>query len=310
MKTKSRLSSLVLGTPEYVVAHNEWKKGRKKNPSMSFLTIKNPRRALSIAKNYAENYSQFPEKRNDLQYEDAILADVKKEKSGWSITTGDGMWLWVNKEETSVVPKNGQLARYYGRDSHVRGIDLDGENCRYKTEEQLRNEWKQWKLDQEKREKLAFENGKILLDKYYKQLPTVYKKRFDKFRSNNPDFRWKYENFEMNLCRQSIVVAKFIHEKLESKHAIGRIPKKENESYTLSVGQTLDWLFKLPTKKMMELIPGYSGDHSGNSLAHLMRLAFVYLTDKDKIVQMRGWLSIIVGSEEFGDVPKNRENAA
>ena len=309
MKTKSKLSSLVLGTPEYVVAHSDWKKGRKKNPSMSFMNIKNPRLALAIAKNYTENYSQFPEKRNDWQYEDAILTEVKKEESGWVITTGCGS-LWIDKKETSVVPKTGQLARYYGNGNQVRGIDLDGKNCRYKTEEQSRNEHKQWVLDQEKREKLAFENGKTLLDKHYKELPTVYKKRFDKFRSNNPDFRWKYESSEMDLCRQSIVTAKFIHEKLESKHAIGRVPKKEKESYALLVGQTLDWLAKLPTKKMMELIPGYSGDHSGNSFWHMMRLAFAYLTDKDKIVQMRGWLSVIVGSEEFGDVPRNREEAA
>lgn len=309
MKKRKRLSKLVFGTPEFVVLHSEWKKDRKRNPSQSFSIIKNPRRALIIAKNYVENYSQFPEKRNDFQYEDAFLTDVKREESGWSFTTGCG-WLWINKEETSVVPKIGQLARYYGNGNQVRGIDLDGKNCRYKTEEQLRNEHKQWVLDQEKREKLAFENGKTLLDKYYKQLPTVYKRRFDKFRSNNPDFRWKYESSEMGLCRQSIFVAKFIHEKLESKHAIGRIPKKEKESYTLSVGQTLDWLSKLPTKEMMELIPGYSGDHSGNSFGHMMRLAFAYLTDKEKIVQMRGWLSVIVGSEEFGDIPRNRERVA
>lgn len=308
MKKKNRLGNLELGTPEYIVAHSEWKKSRGKNSSLPFLTIKNPHQVLIVAKNYVENYSQFPEKKNDFQYEDAFLTEVRKQESGWTITTGCG-WLWINKEETLVVPKIGQFARYYGNGNHVRGIDLDGKNCRYKTEEQEREEWKQWSLDQEKRQKLAFENGKTLLDKQYKELSTVYKKRFDKFRSNNPDFRWKYESSEMSLCRQSIAVAKFIHEKLESKHVIGRVPKKEKGSYALSVGQTLDWLAKLPTKEMMELIPGYSGDHSGNSFGHTMRLAFVYLTDKDKIVQMRGWLSVIVGSEEFGDIPRKEQAA-
>lgn len=309
MKTKSSLRSLVLGTPEYVVAHSDWKKGRKKNPSMSFMQIKNPRQALAIAKNYAENYSQFPEKRNDWQYEDAILTEVKREESGWSIATDCG-WLWLNEKETSVVPKVGQLTRYYGRGNHVRGIDLDGCNCRYQTERQLRDEWKKQQQEEEDRKKLAFEEQKDFLDKQYKQFPTIYKQRIDKFHRNNPDFRWKYENFEIKLCRESILIAKFIHERLESKRIIGRIPKKEKDSYTTAVEKTLNWLSKLSEKRMMYLIPGYSGGHSGNSFGCLRRLTFYYLTNQEMVVKMRGWLSPICGSEEYGDIPRNKEVAA
>lgn len=309
MKKKNRLGNLELGTPEYVVAHFEWKKSRGKNPSLPFLIIKNPQRALIVAKNYAENYSQFPEKRNDYQYEDAFLTEVKKEEDGWSITTGWG-WLWINKEKTSVIPKVGQLARYYGNGNLVRGIDLDGCNCRYKTETQLRDEWKKQQQEEEDRKKLAFEEEKDFLDKQYKQFPTVYKQRIDKFRRNNPDFRWKYENFEILLCRQSILVAKFVHEKLESKHTIGRIPKKEKDPYTASVEKILNWFSKLSEKRKVYLVPGYDDGHSGNSSGCLKRLAFFYLTDQKMVVRMRGWLSPICGSEEYGDVPRRTEKAA
>lgn len=48
--TKRDLSQFTFGSPQHVIAHATWQAQRGRRPSMSFLGISNPRKALAAAK--------------------------------------------------------------------------------------------------------------------------------------------------------------------------------------------------------------------------------------------------------------------
>src|SRR3990172_3354015 len=72
---------------------------------------------------------------NDDQFEDTLVAKVKKESSGWSIERRDG-WHFYVPADSPVAPEVGMLARFYGKGigSRVRGLFLSGVKVYYRTE--------------------------------------------------------------------------------------------------------------------------------------------------------------------------------
>lgn len=314
MITKKQLRNLVPGSPEYVYAHAQWRKKRGKlHSTMSFSLIKNPARALLIAKNYLENYKKFPNKVTDPKIHDEILLSVERIKDGsCAISTRCGSLYVEETKDSGEIPKAGQLVRYYfmGRDAGIgatiRGLDFEGRHCRYETEQQVMDQRKKWIEDSENRDRQKFQEEKALLDKRYNQFPAVFKQRIDKFRNNNPDFRWKYEASESELCRQAVLLAKYLHTKTGARQKIGKIPEADKKSYSESIEEYAKQFEKLPVKMQVDLVKGYSDSHSGNSESHVLMLAYFYLTNPLKVIMFHGWLSIICGSEEFGDVPRKK----
>ena len=74
---------------------------------------------------------------NDEQFNETTIAKAEKADDGWSIRRADG-WSFFVPRTSPVEPKEGMVARFYGRGIGfcVRGLFLDGQEVYYRTEEQ------------------------------------------------------------------------------------------------------------------------------------------------------------------------------
>jgi len=217
--------------------------------------------------------------KNDNQYEDDIISEVSgSAKDGYTITHKKG-WSFFVPNTTSIIPKIGMNVRFYskGVGSIVRGLFIDGQRIFYMTEKQQKRVYKkkvrgakverQKKLDKERPE----------LDKRYNDLPDVFKRRIDKFRSTNPNFRRDYESYEMFCCEQAVIFAN--HFKI--------------------VDALKEWGKKKYEEQKAEL-PELSGNHSINTFGCAFSLASAYLTSPELVVKMHGALTPLVGCKEYG----------
>lgn len=166
--------------------------------------------------------------------------------------------------------------------STIRGIELNGVKVFYKTDEDLEREHKEFcaKMKTDRQDEFARE--KDSLDAKYNALPQVFKERIDKFRSNNADFRVEYESYEMFCCEQAVEIANA----LQTKEAIKEFAD-------------LGW------EEQVKKVPNLDGGHSGNTFGMSCKLAYWYLDNPENVTKAHGSLSVLVGSEEYGDVAKD-----
>jgi hypothetical protein len=198
---KSDFTMLFSWSAEYVIAHAKWQKSRGRRPSMAYRGVRNPEKALKLAIAMSE----------DVQFKDVIVKEVNKH----SFTQVDG-WSFGIRKEWSVSIKVGDVARFYGKGigSVVRGLDINGVQCYYRTKKQQAEENARWIAQRKAEQKAEFEKNKASLDEKYRCLPEVFQRRIDKFRANNPDFRWKYESYEIFCCEQANLIATAISDNL------------------------------------------------------------------------------------------------
>ena len=238
---------------------------------------------------------------NDTSFEEVTITKVEGGNiDGWSIGLSSGWSFWVPKD-SPVVPKEGMRARLYtnGFGCTVRGLFLDGKRVYYRTE--LAQERKHAAdVRKGQREKRAqFRKDKAKIDLRYDALPLVFRQRIDKFRNNNPDFRWEYEGYELFCCEQAVVVAEGLIEQAKKSpvRAAGMTVEEEAAS-------TLKHFSKLSFERQKQVVPGLDGGHSGNTFGCTMQLAYQYLMEPENVVRMHGALAPLVGSEEYGCVPR------
>jgi len=193
-------------------------------------------------------------------------------------------WQQIGKEY-GVVPKKGQLLEIYGGHGYpVRGVVIDGEVAYYLTPEEEHERHKAWVEEKNKEDKEKFEKNKETLDAQYDALPEVFQKRLDKFRTNNPDFRWKFEDYEMFTCRQAVVIAEHF------KNA-----------------EEIEGWWKLDWGEQKKLVPELSDQHSGNTFGMAVKLAIFYLDCPENVIKLHGALAPLVGSAEYGCIPRTEE---
>lgn len=232
-------------------------------------------------------------KSEDTNYQDHVIKEVKDDKNYYAITVADGFSVGLNKKNClRVIPHIGDTMRLYGDGlgSIIRGMDINGRECFYKTpeEQQVWNKKEVERLDREKKREYETEE-KTDLDKQYAALPELFKRRIDKFRGNNPDFRWKYESYEMFVCTEAIKIVD-----------------------ALKTSEEIKRFMDLPYNKQKQLV-NFSDQHSGNTMGAAIALAFIYVTQPEGVVRLHGALAPLVGSKEYGCVPRdggeNNENA-
>ena len=224
----------------------------------------------------------FPAPADDHNFEDRRIKKVEGDRRrGWQISYDDGWAFWVSSE-SPIEPRVGMNARSYSRGvgCQVRGFFLDGVCLYYRTEDQQRQEHARWAREQDEKKKREFAFLRENLDLRYKLLPKVFQQRIDKFRRNNPDFRWEYESYEMFCCEEAVKIANY-----------------------LETPERVDAFRKLDSRQQYLLVP-LSDQHSGNTFGCACLLAYWYLKNPDNIVKLYGALAPLVGSEEYGCVPR------
>jgi hypothetical protein len=214
--------------------------------------------------------------------EKEIIKSVIKCDDYYSIQTEGGSGFGLDFKY-GVEPKAGDVIEIdITNGSTIRGLKLNSKEVFYKTDEDLAREHKEWCENHKKQQQEEFEKEKDSLDAKYNALPKVFQKRIDKFRANNPNFRVEYESYEMFCCEQAVEIANA----MQTKEAIKEFAD-------------LDW------EKQKEKVPNLDGGHSGNTFAMSCRLAYWYLDNPENVVKEHGSLSVLVGSEEYGDVAKD-----
>lgn len=219
----------------------------------------------------------------DDQFQDQTITRVDGDaERGWRVTFDSGGSFGC-PATSPVVPVVGMMTRQYGADigSIVRGFFIDGRKVYYRTEAEQRQKNAEDAAAHDQAERERFERNRADLDKRYDALPAIFRKRLDKFRANNPDFRWQFEGYEMFTCEQAVVMANAL-----------KTPAEVRRFH----GLTLD--------EQMELVPGLSDGHSGNTFGMSCRLALDFLEHPENVEKRHGALAVLVGSEEYGCVPK------
>lgn len=217
---------------------------------------------------------------SDRQFEDTTVKSVQRDRSGWTIERGDG-WMFHVPAESPIEPKPGMRARFYGKGIgfDVRGLVLDGATVFYRTvaeEEARHQEWCR-ELDRERRAK--FEAGRDDLDRRVAALPDVFRRRIERFRVGNPDFRWEYEGYELVCCETAVKIAETL---------------ATRERYIEVVNQEDRWT------AVSEAVPGIDPGLSGNQFGLALNLAGIYLTEPEMVVRQHGAMTPLVGCEKYG----------
>lgn len=228
---------------------------------------------------------------DDAEYEDVELVAVKASDDGYEMVRGDGWSFYLAKQYDDdaphgVAPKVGDVARFYGRGVGfgVRGFVIGDQVAFYRTADEDRERGMAEVIAREEQQKEAFERtGRAALDADYAALPDVFKRRIDKFRSNNPEFRWKYEGYEMFCCTEAVKLATAL-KTADDVRAFGDLRYEQ--------------------QKMA--VPSLAHDqHSGNTFGCAVQLAYQYIAHAENVEKMHGALAPLVGSEEYGCVPKD-----
>jgi hypothetical protein len=214
---------------------------------------------------------------NDQEYQERPISAVTERPDGWEIDT-DGWVFRVPKED--VAPHVGDVARFYGRGIGypVRGLALNGQVVWYRSEEDDRLESVITQRQQDiVRIREYQQHGRAELDAQYATLPPVFQRRIDRFRRNDPNFRWGSEGYEMSCAVDAVKIA-----------AWARTPERVKEYHDLT------W------EEQKAAIPDIFQGHSGNSFAFACRLAHHYLTDSELVKQEHGALCILTGCDGDG----------
>lgn len=214
---------------------------------------------------------------------------VRKERKDYSVDMSDGFSVYIGGKH-GVEPKVGMKIALWGKlFGVIRGIALDDAVLFYRTEAQQEEHNKKEIEKENKKQKAKFLKDKAKLDADYDALPDCFQRRLNKFRTNNPDFRWRFEGYEMFCCKEAMKMVRYI----ESPNA--KVTKQD----------FIDGKFD---RDMLDKEAKLDGtEHSGNTHAMAVYLARLYFADPEKVVKLHGALAPLVGSEEYGCVPRKKQ---
>jgi hypothetical protein len=214
----------------------------------------------------------YPE--NDDEYREVGVASVEAN----SFTDSEG-WSFFHPQESSVRPRVGGTARFYGRGIGftVRGLFLDGERVFYRSKkEQAEHERKEAEASDARRRE-AFYGARAALDEKYAALPPEFQRRIDGFRAARDDWRWQFEAYEMTCCVDAVKIAR-----------------------VMTTAAQIQAFYELPHEEQCRLVPDLDTGHSGNTFGQACRLASVYVQQPEVIERMHGALCPLVGCEKYG----------
>lgn len=223
------------------------------------------------------------QKKSHRNTEVSTIVRVEEKRDSYLITTDSSTCYGGISKPAKVVPEVGNLIKLYLYGGmRVRGVDLDGEEVFFKTDEDLeedrkeairRNEeemlLKKQKFDQE----LADQNSEF--NKRLGALPKVFKQRFRKFfrlGENFFDVAW----YELVACETALKIA-----------------------YACRGWQKIRKFQKMRWVEQKKMIPSLDEGLSGNQFGFACCLAAIYLKNSKNVLRVRGALSPLTGSKPY-----------
>jgi hypothetical protein len=214
----------------------------------------------------------------DAMYEEEPIVEVTESPEGWEIKRESGWIFWVPREH-GVEPHVGDIGRFYGRGIGylVRGLLLNGKVVFYRTEDEQRAKSDREVEQREVEQRQKFEADRADHDRRIAALPDVFQERIARFQGGSPDFRWRFEGYELSTCEQAVAIAD-----------------------ALKTPDAIIAFFDLPSDEQKSAVPDLSDDHSGNTFGCACRLARWYVERPELVVLDHGALTPLVGCEEYG----------
>ncbi len=212
----------------------------------------------------------------DMQYQDYTIDKVKQYEDGaWQVSF-DGSTSFLIPADSPVTPKPGMAMRQYGKGFgySVRGVDLDGVEVYYRTEDGQDALHKRQVEESKAQKRKEYEEKREEFEERVNALPDEFRKRILKFREANPEFRWEFEPYELFTCEEAVKIA--AHCKTEEGiRAFHGLPHEQQKEVT-------------------------SDGHSGNTFGMACRLAMWYVTKPELVEKEHGALTALVGCKEYG----------
>lgn len=207
----------------------------------------------------------------------------------------------VREAMQDFVPEVGDFIRLFNyQGTRVRGVSVNRVELYYWDDRELDRRHREDEVRRERELHEEFDRAKERLDAEYESYPNVFKQRIDKFRNTNPDFRWRFERYEMSCCTDALGIAEAYW---QQQKAIDH-----QQVFEGTEGDPPDWFkrfskLSFDDQKMIvklcadhELFDG----HSGNSFGFAMRLAFHYVVEPENVWREHGALTPLVGCIEYG----------
>jgi hypothetical protein len=214
-------------------------------------------------------------------------------EGSWGISYGDCWGCGLRQGDWT--PKVGDHFRVYGRFGRpFHGQALNGRVLWYKTSAEMEADHRAWVDDLHARKRAEFEKARPQLDADYESLPPVLRKRINRFRAANPDFRWEHESYEMFVCTQAALLAAWAEEQSDPATAIdtwNRINSAENDPPYDFAAQ-------------VAAVPGWSDGHSSNTHGCAVAIAKTLVGKRfpEAAAVMPGALAPLVGSADYSAV--------
>lgn len=209
--------------------------------------------------------------------------------------------------------KRGDTLRIYSRGLgfEYTGVSLirDGVvlHISYQTKREKEVEHGAWVANWNREQRETFDKHKGELDAAYESLPPALKRRIDRFRAEDPKFRWSGEAYEMAACAEAgrlfrramdpafgeaikahgikIVKPELWEQKVRAYDARPDQLTADWENTPLNRLVAFDSINEKPNgynyKLMKELMPEMDDGHSGNTWGHAVMFARVLLRDGD-----------------------------
>ena len=206
------------------------------------------------------------------------ISEVKRQDNGYAISFGPNLFfLQDGQNEGGAAPKVGDFIEVKVHNgSFVSGVRINGEIIFDLNDEEIEAEAVVVGLAVDRQRRELFEKQKDQIDKDYAALPPQLQARIDRFRGNNPDFRWKYEIYEMAISRAAVAIAK-------------KYPT-ENDLVVFK---------KTPYEQQLAAVPELF-DFSNHMVGFSILLAGLYVVAPDEVVKLPGALAPTLGEKEYG----------
>ena len=213
----------------------------------------------------------------DKEYEVHKITKVKRLGDGWELAFDEGMPLSFSAPEGPIEPKVGMTAHLYlYQGSLVRGLIIDGHTFIYRTKEQQKERSRRQSEEYDRKKREDFEKNREDMDRRVAALPEVFRRRIERFRKYNAEFRWEFEPYELFCCEEAVKIAA-----------------------VMKTGEQIRKFHDLPWEEQKKLVTIDDG-HSGNTFGCSCRLAYHFVTKPGLVVAEHGALCTLVGCEEYG----------
>lgn len=188
------------------------------------------------------------------------------------------------------IPEAGDRVRFYSKGTgySVRGVFVNGKKFYYRTEEEEKAKFEEWKAKEEKSKHNEWMNCKDSLMEKVRSLPQPFQKRIQRFFDGIgvDKFGANFLSYELFACEQSLVIAKAVDSELPDGYT-------KDECHV-----AFEKFRKLPYEE--QILKGVDENHSGNTFDFSCMLAEAYLTNPDIVEKMHGAMVPLVGCEAYG----------